>query len=624
VSRPDVDSALREHFFRLLASYGKVGLLLDDARQARNRVARILYGSETLPGWWLGGRSIRCAHSLLGCLREALEQHDGLRGIAVIDRYLPVSCDQDPWRAIPWDGNLIGLTEHEKTYCSGIEETVRFLVGDKKPLRPAFFMELETSYPHGFWDQRRWPGAHPLRWRTRTTDLLYRLRRRIEAAGQQALLEYGPYEAENRQYHRATDSMLSIGNGAQWRARVWPTPSRRILGPSRAAETRKEPLLELARALQRAALDLDQKPVILLTGAGASLRAGAFGRGMPTTAHLLETACRAVAEKNPDDRPKPPPKALPPPAEDLCACSSNRTPGTATGVPGIRWTSDSGTPVQWMVDHVAQGGSVAELDWHLEKLFSGEDNLIGKGGLPEACFYQFCDAFRSELHRWDHGFCYHHWLLAQLPWTCIITTNFDGFHERAAAAAAVTCENRERAAILRLANPLPNELKKSSAKLAKLRRKCGLLKPYGSLLFPAELALAPQLLKKRANLIGRELEALLRPATEAWLVVVGHSMLDPFIQVQLSALDVAREGHGPLQEKLKLLWVDPAALERCGNLDPANFSTDQRIWDRWIQERWDQGRGWTGPFPARADEFAYDLWQIYQEVRPRPRSASRR
>lgn len=581
-----LSSDIKRSLLKVVDSYGKIGVLIDDAPEARSRAARAIYGMENLPRWWMVGRSLPCACSLLGSLKEVLSSQNDLLAIAIVDRYLLVSCEQES--PVAWDGLREGLEEQDRDLCDKIEMSVRRLndLRSDADRYTGFFFELETSYPHGFWSRRRPTGKtkqEPLPWKTRSTDLLYRLRGRIEQRGLRTLLEYGPSEQP---------PLNSEDPAPRWRARLW------------------RPTLEaLAAALKHQS---SKQPVILFTGAGASLRSGRLSRGMPATDRLLEDACLQVAG-NSRERFRSvhlPPEPAP---EPLCVCGTiSRTVPPARVRRQKGRANKSETPVEKLVSHVVDGQSVAEYDWYLERLFSAKLNTPDEP--RKKLFRQFCDAFRSALHRHDHGFPYHHWLLAQLPWTRIITTNFDGFHERAAetAAASQRLGAAERDHILSLGSRLPNVSHFSVEQLTKLREGRRLFKPYGSLLFPAELDLGFDQLKKCQDRLQAELESLLkvRDVETAWLVVIGHSMRDPYIDKQLGYLERLPKAKC-FPEQTRFLWVVPDALERSLNASPGS-GADHQVWDGWMYELWSNGEGDSGPLPARASEFAHDLWQTYR------------
>ncbi len=583
-----MDPEARHRVQQIVEGYGKIGLLIDDAPEASGRAARSVYGAEALPEWWLVGRSLTCAHSLLSAFREALEDRPDLLAIVVIDRYLLVSCDQQSSRLVAWDVITEGLEKREHTLCDEIHETVSWLDSCNRSTsdHPGLFLELETSYPHGFSGPRRSSGrigTSNLPWKTRSTDLLYRLRDRIQARGFWTLLKYGPSE---QRVTEVSDPKLA------WRAKIW-----------------RSTLDDLVEALRQQTL---ATPVILLTGAGASFRVGRLSRGMPSTDHLLRKACWQVAERNPARWPtrEAPPE---PPNELQCVCNPISQPESSSDKK--TWDRNSSlTPVEWLVSHVvAPGGGMGKYEWYLEQLFSTTMN--GAKRQHRKWLGQFYNAFRAALHRHDHGFPHHHWLLAQLPWTRVITTNFDGFHERAAAAAVASrpLSDAERDHTLSLGSPLPDlvydqQTHDSGSSADPLRQGRRLSKTHGSLLFPAELELGLEQLKQGQRRLAKELETLVDSAERAWLVVAGHSMRD----IHMDGMPAFSRARG--SRKIRLTWVVPEALDRCRRVSPSAVNVP-RDWDQWMFEDWDKGDGESGPFPATVSEFAYDLWQLYHNNR---------
>lgn len=580
--------AICQHLHQIASGYGKIGLLIDDAPEASSRAARSIYGSESLPRWWLVGRSLPCAQSLLSGLLEALQKRRNLPSVLIVDRYLLVSCEQESGRRVAWDVPGGGLGPRYLKLCGKIKDLISLLdQGRQVSSYPSFFLEFETSYPHGFTGQRQGSVATTcprLPWKTRSTDLLFRLRKRILEKRRHTLLEFGPSEQTSLDVE---DSEL------RWRAKVW-----------------RSTLEDLSKAL---AHQNPKQPVILLTGAGISLRAGRLSRGMPATDLLLQDACQRVLENDHDNWPdrKDPPTL---PAQPTCLCTTIARIEEPPG-PHIRdaWKPGTSlTPLHWLLEQVYAGRQMNELEWYLEQLFSPEKNE--KKDLQKRWFKEFYDAFRAELHRHDHGFPYHHWLLAQLPWTRVITTNFDGFHERAAATAAASrgLSKDKRDYTLSLGSRLPEVAHGtglSSPQLKQLRRGRRLFKPYGSLLFPAELDLGRDQLERCRERLKVEFKSLLKKSgSDAWLVVVGHSMRDTYINQVLGFLE--QRGEGGFCAKNRLLWVVPDALERSRRV-VLGGDTDPRLWDEWMYRMWNQGEGRSGPFPAQASEFAYDLWQTF-------------
>src|SRR6185369_12795109 len=88
---------------RVLDDFGKIGLLVDDNNKlVLRRTARELYGAEALPKWWLVVGSVQCAESAIGEVVRLMSARDDLLAILLLDRLLPLRCDQDEYPAA-WD-----------------------------------------------------------------------------------------------------------------------------------------------------------------------------------------------------------------------------------------------------------------------------------------------------------------------------------------------------------------------------------------------------------------------------------------------------------------------------------------------------------------------------------------
>jgi hypothetical protein len=361
---------------------------------------------------------------------------------------------------------------------------------------------------------------------------------------------------------------------------------------------------------------------VLFTGSGASLAQGPHGAGMPTTRALLRRACQPLLGE--------PRTSAPISRRDLssregpCICGASAPRATTKR---IHWTENSGlSPIDWLVKHIDD--SDAELEWQLDEVFSEALH-----GTQHRRFKIFHQGFRDALYEYDSGYPYHSWLLARMHWSAIITTNFDGFHERAAAAAARLpwLPDKDRRACLHLGSLAMTDWMSYPEVAARLRGLAdaieaqrrfhddapsqralqgSLFKPYGSLYTPEdEPALSERELKNGAPRIERALVEAIRGATSGSLVVLGHSMRDPFIQHVIATA-------GDTLGKLQLLWVDPVAFRRTkeaigSRLDWTQLLAERRqVWERRSQEpARNGGPGFSGPVPAKAHEFVFDLWR---------------
>ncbi len=581
---------IRRSFDRVVAAYGKVGLLIDDIPRASGQVARAFYGTEALPEWWLIAHSVRCACSLLECLNGALGDGDDVLGVCIVDRYLLLGCRGRARRTVPWDGPAENIPEDHRGECERLNSLVHFLLKSKAD-KGGFYLELETSYPHGFWSEGD-SAEVPLPWATRSLALLNRIRTKIYRNNHRDLLRFGPRRHAIVSKQAFGDKLSATE--ARWRVDTW-----------------WQTLEELADDLKDTSSN--RAAVLLLTGAGTSLRSTPVGRGMPRTSELLmEACCRVISARH---RTWKQPELTYSPPERRCACKEESShDADETKKP---WEEDSRmTPVEWMLSEVRAKKSVSGLVLRLEELFSSEFNEKNK-----KLFKQFRDAFRISMHRFDNLFAYHHWLLAQLPWHRVVTTNFDGFHERAAAAAASRATGSKRDRILRLGSPLPVlPYSEESLGLGKevaqrfvrgLRSDRLLVKPYGSLLLPRKLGLGIEELKEFREHLETEFDAIASETRKrkVWIVVLGHAMEDPhldgLIEKHFEDSKMAKS------ERFRFLWVIPSALGRAADARDKTGGrfrrADPLYWDKWMVSCLESDLA--GPFPALAHEFAYDLWR---------------
>ncbi len=134
----------------------------------------------------------------------------------------------------------------------------------------------------------------------------------------------------------------------------------------------------------------DGRICVLLSGWGMSESAGAHGPGLPLLSRFKDEL----------DRPNGGERFVrePPGRKRPCICK----PSHGRGAP--RWSAPG-------------------LLEHIKGRVEGEDEQAEE-------YEKLCGLFGE----YDAGFAYHHWLLARLPWSGIITTTCDGFHERSAIA----------------------------------------------------------------------------------------------------------------------------------------------------------------------------------------------
>lgn len=588
--------------------YGKVGLLIDDSPECSIRVARALYGCDALPKWWSLVRSIGCACTALKKVSELLSDPSfrPLRVFIIVDRYLPPGCGGGS--AIAWyegedpqgHGELVEAmnghvskilkskqTEKEKEIPPGwTEETaclVRFVTS---------FPVISTAGTGGAATRRKREPDIP--WQMRSVELLQKERREIRQSKRwECLLRFGPEDrARIFKEEESPPSWMDV-KVARWQARTW-----------------SETLQHLVKMFD------NKERMILITGAGASLSTSPMSPGILPTHEIVRRVCSEIISNRPEPRPRPAPPD--------CVCRSQHPPAgpARTGDP-----LPAKTPVGRLIQQVVSG---KPLEFKLEEVCSPE---LHEGAMDT--FRTFHRLFRRELYKRDYGFAYHHWLLARLPWTAVITTNFDGFHERASAAVArmLSTDEQERLRVLSLGSIASSEpptlgwdtsgqQQGSAERMGESR----LFKPYGSLYSPTgELALG---VKEVFDFQGRFEAALRKALSPVWvsgpahagaIVVIGQSMRDELVRTVLEKLK------GRLA-RYKLVWVDPNAFARC-QLTPAS---EQTLWETRVRKKM-KGRGTgappegltddskqaneracSGPVPATTLEFVYDLWTVYR------------
>jgi hypothetical protein len=343
---------------------------------------------------------------------------------------------------------------------------------------------------------------------------------------------------------------------------------------------------------------------ILFTGAGASLANVPLAPGIPPTWFLLEWACWSVCQQRglPGNEER---------AEPIWPVPSK--PHQAIPVDSL----------DHLIDLYRGNHSVAELDWEpLEHLFKP---LTGRSS---QYLDDFSRAFRHILLRYDHGFPHHLWLLAQLPWTLIVTTNFDGFHERAASAAVSSGAAFANDPIRRLGDLLPEIRNPQEDEgfawdgpqtLDALCAGPGLFKPYGSLTTMGSLALASNQFWDRVKPIGRCFDVIRETCDECWLVVVGHAMASSALDATL--VEFMKKGGAKEGFAVRVLWVDPMScrLASRSRFDfPGRFQDGISEAESTPREAGSVAVRPYAPIPARALDFAYDLWQEYLRQKQQP------
>lgn len=557
------ERTVTERVRELLFTFGKLGLLIEDAPDARLRTARELYGTDGLPLWWLRFDNLEEGTEALTAAWRAVARGEpewarGLPLLVVLDRYLKESATSS--RAVAWDEN------EDRPIVAVVRE---ILAADKElPVH----LKAVTSYS-GPTQGSKTSGI--VTWNLRHHEPLYQLRRRLAEGTPDSstkllpLLFYGPVEKPPVLDHSGQKGVCADGKQqkvALCRAQYW----RKGI----------DALIE--------ALDSTDPGVacVLLTGAGASLANDPFAPGIPDTWYLLEHACWEVTGRPDARRPVWPPGSA------------------ASGKPAEEITS-----LKTLLERYQSRKSVRDFDWALETLFNYEmqDPQTLRG---------FASAFRLALQLWDHDFPYQSWLLSQLPWTLILTTNFDGFHERAAANAVAYSRPSAADLVRRLGDaiPVPDARDKIPPipSPEELMKGPGLLKPYGSLMTMGPLALAHRDFWSRIEWVSEGyIQPIMASCTELWIVVVGHRLASDALNTVLSDLLKDKEH----SEKLRILWVEPYPY---GNENLKHFECLRRCLEVLEGKQVAFSKGpVVCPLPARALDFAFDLWSEWNRLSPR-------
>lgn len=585
---------------RALNEFGKLGLLIDDNEDSPCRIARELYYADALPEFWVVVRSIECAREALRLLveggasgaRALLEDRPCL---VIVDRHLFEHCG-------PGSERSVRLDDDAKSGCVAyLDQLDKMTSGADRP--DSLLCRFITTHPLGK------PGhASDFDWLPRSPWVMTELRDAIRCSNSAGTGATATRLRPLRHYGVSAEAGRSEDSGQHWKHRAWDG----MLGSlAKALDA------EQKRDLDDAQVDYpSQSPVVLLTGAGVSLQSGPYGPGIPKTNALLFEAAWRLEFPDPRAQRERGPLLLD--CTLPCACHE------ASAYPAARRAAPSLKDFRQAVRLEESTGCAVERYPDLLEAFGDAD--------AEQRF-AFYHSFRTVMQRFDHGFSYRHWLMAQLPWSCIITTNFDNFHERAAMAAAshpavlgARSHNPvERIklshATLRRGNPGPHPPNKGAKrKWDPLWRSCRLFKPYGTLDSPAPLVLNQYGMKNNHN-FSSIFRHVFSAATSGWLVVLGHSMLDEALQKNLAEVLKKQK----LIDKLNVVWIVPEAqaavngdrsqyraeLGKFPGLVKARMEPPSEALDEWGEPRAIGDRG--GAFSATALEFLYDLAVKFDE-----------
>lgn len=596
---------VRDAMLETVAEYGKLAILIDDNEDSPSRIARDLYYADTLPRFWLTARSLECAEHVLAVLADEVGSPSVLTQcpcLVIVDRHLLQHCRNGSERSVRIDGMESRCRDH-------VQLLTRMSANGGGRLRSLLFHCI-TTHPLGKADEPNGDG-----WSPRSPYVMKRIRDELAkhpGVGEGVSSEvFQPLRRFGINAPAATPS----GEAQRWKAKTWSRTLRRM-----AQDLRDQESIE-ARDVR----EPTQAPVVLLTGAGVSLQSGPYGPGIPRTNSLLfEAAWRLEVTQHELVRQRGPSLVEGPPG---CIChATRRAPLPSAGAPPS--LSEFRRAV---VQEVRGCESLARYPALLE-IFGNES----RASEDARSRYDFYTSFRTVMQQFDHGFSYGHWLMAQLPWSCIITTNFDSFHERAATTAARQPEGLGFRghppmdlghAALRRGNPAPLAENVSAQDWKRVWSTCRLFKPYGSLGSPSSLVLNEYQMGKRRDHFRAVFQHAFANATSGWLVVLGHSMLDGALQ---GALMDALNSRPDLRDQLNVVWVVPEAFDVAIGAQRGLYEDGREAFPDLVRARlcnessephhagdWRRpvepgDRG--GAYSATAMEFLYDLALEFQDV----------
>lgn len=376
------ESALKKKARTTLARtaicWGKVGLVLDDARDADAAVARELYGTETLPEWWLVARSIPCAAAmaeatgwLLKASREEVLEQIGVEGaepadgpllaglFVVVDRFLLGSCGRS--RVLQWDPLKESVDSATSGCADRLKEALKCLEGKaEEDSCPCCEVVFVSSHPHPgiSWKEAQLGSIKeqknaPFEWRAKGSE---ELRRRFQSACKKAdaLGRFGP-EKES----------------------VVTSLEEKYLGLDVSLVRARHEATHWSVCVEEMACVLEHSEggAVLVTGEGAAWPAHRRTPGLDWDQIEYEAETEQAERVAANEK-----------GARECLCLNERR--------------------------------------HARALRARRDVY---GGMIEV--WPFVDQVQA---RRDRLFPHHYWLLHQLPWEWIITLNTDHFHERAA------------------------------------------------------------------------------------------------------------------------------------------------------------------------------------------------
>lgn len=401
--------------------FGRLGILIDDAKDAELRLALELYAADCLPQWWFCATTIEEGREAMATLLLLLEKssdrgNDAFPWIVVVDRFLPPFEKKErpfDWSSVPenhsnqyLDPYLIRVEDicHELrqsliTLSPSLDSSSLAVAGGVSPQRsryPNGQVLLVTSYvPATAQARATIPGAiRRDAWKSRADwPLFQEIHNSNELAG--PLQFFGGFSAtRTAHYHQVTAK----------------DTDRHDNEPDIAWLGRQADIWQA----------IEGKRCVLLTGAGMSLPGHSEGAGMPSTSELITRAiwrmCRKYFPGLPEPRGRKGQKI------------PDSTEGELRAKLSVLGTPPFETTLQNLIDSYIRPEKVVDL---IE--IGAEFNSIfdAGGGFSKAKCDHFLKCLESEVASRDYGLTQQHYLAAGVPFSLVATTNYDTFHERA-------------------------------------------------------------------------------------------------------------------------------------------------------------------------------------------------
>lgn len=565
-----------------ITTYGKVGLLVDDAPDAGGRLAAEVYGTDTLPEWWVQVDTIADGLAGVTAIHAVLAKGTTFPHIVVVDRYLPIRARAE--RPVDW-------RRHGGSECHELDIALARL--DRRAV------VLVTSFPKEEAGPRGASGAAP-----------------GETAGALRAGTSTPFQP------RTANPVHLAASSSPYKAFLaayGPIPPREVKGFGSVTWTAPDPALgarewwsaidTVGRALSR-----EEDQVLLVTGAGMSRWDRPGSAGVPGNDDLVTlSAWWALAHRlGPQTLPRP---RLPPQRGDrpggqplyqaIRAPSVDERSEPLVGP--LRTRADRLVPneLESLPDILAlywmQGWSPGPPEFN--KLFLTPDGTPApwedvNDHTQTELSIAFEQGMRLAITLHDRGMTWQHRAAALLPFDAIITTNFDGLHERAALTAAAEAKSEKHAIeILARGIPMGGPHGGGSAVTGRL------LRLYGSVWHGESLAFRKDEFDERCLRLSTGVTRR-EDQGRRTLVVVGHGLYEAPLPTALA--EQVRSGDTIVLVNPNLSWARPfgASSPACGDTPAEIHAARKKLLKK---------EGITLHFAeGGALAFLYDLWTCWR------------